>query len=244
MQIILMAAGRGSRLGSLTEALPKALIDVDGEPLIAHALHFARQAGASRRIVVGGYFYEDVARAVRAVDAAAVLLENTNLLAGNILSLVVGLTQLEPGGFLLMNTDHIYPELVARLVSGVAQTANEVTAFCDFDRSLGADDMKVQLRDGRVVAMSKTLVTWDAGYVGMTYVPESARAAYLSAVTETRRTLGDNTPVERVLVSLAQAGMGPTIADISGHGWFEVDEPHEREQAEAALRRRRSSTAD
>ena len=43
--------------------------------------------------------------------------------------------------------------------------------------------------------------------------------------------------VEHVLVRLAQASTPATHADISGHRWFEVDEPHERESAEAGLAR-------
>ena len=57
----------------------------------------------------------------------------------------------------------------------------------DFDRTLGADDMKVELdAQRRVVAMSKQLARWDAGYVGMTFIPAARRGPYLEAVAATR----------------------------------------------------------
>lgn len=36
-------------------------------------------------------------------------------------------------------------------------------------------------------------------------------------------------------VNLVQLGRPPAIADISGPGWLEIDEPDERDRAEAVL---------
>ena len=38
MKAIILAAGRGSRMGGLTEAKPKCLVELAGQPLLAHAL--------------------------------------------------------------------------------------------------------------------------------------------------------------------------------------------------------------
>ena len=237
MYVIIMAAGRGQRLGSLTTDFPKALIEVAGTPLVGHSLRFARWVGFEQRVVVGGFCYDQLAAAVTELDSEATLVENTQLHAGNLLSLTAGLTAIpEDAGFLLMNADHIYPEAVARVVCGIIEGAEEITAFCDFDRPLGADDMKVRFDDDRrVVAMSKTLESWDGGYVGMTWVPASRRGRYNEAIAALRAEEGDNNPVERVLARLGEAGDRPHHGDISGHRWFEVDEPHEREKAEAEL---------
>lgn len=236
MQTIILAAGRGSRLGPLTRDLPKALIEVGSKTLLQHALRFACDAGANRRIVVGGHRFEQVAAHLRQVDSEALLAHNPDVLRGNLLSLLAGLPMLEDGGFLLMNTDHIYPTAMARIVSRVSSTADQVVAFCDFDRELGADDMKVRLRGRQVSDMSKTLPRWDAGYVGMTYVPAPSRAVYAAAVACVREDFGDDSSVEQVLVSLARQGHAPVLEDVSGFGWHEVDEAHERDRAERALR--------
>ena len=103
--------------------------------------------------------------------------------------------------FLLMNVDHIYRAPIAALASA---DATDVTAFIDTDRTLGADDMKVE-RDarGRVSRISKTLATFDAGYVGMTKVPVAAADRYWAAVQAAQAEEGRAIHVERVLARLA-----------------------------------------
>lgn len=236
MQVIIMAAGLGSRLKDLTTATPKALIEAGGRPLIDYALAFAKAAGAQRRIVVGGFHHADVAARVREVAPDAVIVENTEYKKGNLLSMRAGERVLEPGPFLLMNTDHVYKPAIADVVSAACRAATEITAFCDFDRPLGADDMKVGLdAQRRVAEMAKPLPKWDCGYVGMTFVPAARRDDYFANATRVSAEQGDAIHVESILVGLARAGTPPHIADISGHGWLEIDEPHERAHADGIL---------
>jgi choline kinase len=239
MQTIIMAAGLGSRLKDLTEATPKALIEAGNRPLIDYALAFARACGASHRIVVSGFCHDDVAARVAAIAADAVVVENVEFRKGNLISMLTGRAALQPGGFLLMNTDHIYRPSIAAVVASAcdqSETVEAVTAFCDFDRTLGADDMKVTLDDRRRVAtMSKALATWDCGYVGMTYVPASRRNDYFAAAARVLAESGEASHVETILVALARAGQPPEIANISGHGWLEIDEAHERAHADSVL---------
>ncbi len=235
MQAVLLAAGLGSRLGALTERLPKALIPVGGEPLLGHAVRFARAAGAAEIVVVAGYGYPLVSDEVARLALPVRLVENTAFRDGNLVSLLASRPHLATDADLLvMNIDHIYRPAIATLA---AAPVDDVTAFIDTDRTLGADDMKVQ-RDaaGRVHRIAKTLPDWDAGYVGMTKVPATAWARYWAAAEATLAAEGRAVHVERVLGRLVEAGQPPRCRDISGHGWLEVDLPEERAQAEAALR--------
>jgi NDP-sugar pyrophosphorylase family protein len=52
---ILLAAGRGTRLGDITATLPKPLLDIAGEPLIEHIVDGLAAAGVNRFILVTGY---------------------------------------------------------------------------------------------------------------------------------------------------------------------------------------------
>ncbi|MFX0545235.1 phosphocholine cytidylyltransferase family protein [Roseovarius sp. S1116L3] len=55
MKAIILAAGRGSRMKSMTDDNPKCMVKLHGEPLIEHQLRSLRQAGITEVAVVTGY---------------------------------------------------------------------------------------------------------------------------------------------------------------------------------------------
>jgi choline kinase len=234
MNAVLLAAGLGSRLGQLTQELPKALIPVGGKPLLAHALAFAGSLRPSRIIVVGGFCFPLVERAVAELrrELPIELVENPQFRDGNLVSLLTAKPRITEG-FLVMNVDHIYRPAIAGLV---VPDVDRVTAFIDTDRKLGGDDMKVERgADGRVVAIAKTLAKFDCGYVGMTRVPTTMLGRYFGEADRALAEEGRAIHVERILARLAKTADAPACRDISGHGWLEVDTPDERAAAEGAL---------
>ena len=87
---VILAAGNGSRLRPLTADLPKPLVPVRGQPLIAHALVSLRAAGIDRATVVLGYGAGQVRTAVEAGRPAGMgldFVENPAYHAGNARSL-------------------------------------------------------------------------------------------------------------------------------------------------------------
>ena len=53
---VLLAAGRGTRLGAITANYPKPLLEVGGRPIIAHILDGLVRAGIEKVAVVSGHF--------------------------------------------------------------------------------------------------------------------------------------------------------------------------------------------
>jgi NDP-sugar pyrophosphorylase family protein len=57
---VLLAAGRGTRLGTLTADTPKPMLDIAGAPLISHIVDVLAGAGLKRFIVVTGYLSDQI----------------------------------------------------------------------------------------------------------------------------------------------------------------------------------------
>lgn len=60
MNALLLAAGRGTRMGSLTASTPKPLLRLQGRPIIEHILLGMKDAGIRRAVIVTGYLGEQI----------------------------------------------------------------------------------------------------------------------------------------------------------------------------------------
>jgi NDP-sugar pyrophosphorylase family protein len=59
---VVLAAGRGTRMGALTSATPKPLLALAGRPLIEHVLTGLKAGGVRRVVVVTGYLADQLER--------------------------------------------------------------------------------------------------------------------------------------------------------------------------------------
>ncbi len=236
MKTIVLAAGTGSRLGKITSARTKGMVPVDGEKLIDYLLEFIDIKLMDEIIVVGGFCHEDLKDHLykKEIDKIKVI-KNNEYLKGNIFTLTAALAEFENDSFLITNVDHIYPPVMFKKMK---KHFSAITAMCDFDRKLGSDDMKIKLTEqkNKILEISKQLIDFDCGYIGMTYVDKSMNDIYRKAVKKVIELNGDKAVVENVLHYLAQnKTYSPQICDLSNFGWYEIDTPEELLSAEKRI---------
>lgn len=64
LPVAILAGGLATRLRPLTEKIPKALVDVNGEPFIAHQLRLLQSRGVTRVVICAGYLGEMIQQVV------------------------------------------------------------------------------------------------------------------------------------------------------------------------------------
>lgn len=232
MRAVIIAAGLGERLGGLTKDRPKALVQVAGRELILRALDFIDHPRITSRIVITGYEGELLTRFLKDRCPKVSTAHNPHYRDGSIRTIETALPFIY-GDFLLMNVDHIYPQ---RMLKHIIEGVKGITAMCDFDRTLGPDDMKIKLReDGCLKGIKKTLSDYDGGYIGMTYCSKDSLETYKKTVRQSRKSAGDSVSVESALAHMASNDQDIKICDVSGMGWLEVDTPLDLEVAEKTI---------
>ena len=60
LPVVILAGGLGTRLGEITKAIPKALVEVNGEPFLAHQLRLLRTNGIERVVMCVSHLGEMV----------------------------------------------------------------------------------------------------------------------------------------------------------------------------------------
>ena len=150
MQALILAAGKGARLGTMLNGKPKALLTIGGQPLLMHHVATLQSLGVDRIGIVVGHGAQQVEECA---GGDCTLIRNDHYAETNSLySLWVARTWID-GPFIMINADVLAHVDVYRTVM------EGYTTRLAFDSSKGNDDeeMKVEIRDGHVVAIGKTL---------------------------------------------------------------------------------------
>lgn len=129
MNAMILAAGRGTRLGELGRTVPKALVDIGGEPLLARQIRYLKAGGVERIVINAHHLADQVESFVTAHPCAAdieVVVEHELLgTAGGVRN---ALPRLGPAPFTVLYGDVIFAEPL-RAVSKTHQRTRAVATL-------------------------------------------------------------------------------------------------------------------
>ncbi len=153
MEAVIPAAGRGTRLGGLTDDQPKGLVEIAGQPLLAHVFMTAVQAGTDELVVIVGHEAAQIVdRFGDAFDGVPITYAHQREQLG----LGHAVSKAEPhvsGDFLLLNGDNVFVESVQPAVEA-ASDADAVLAVEEVSPAVATTTGVIQTDDsGSVVSI-------------------------------------------------------------------------------------------
>ena len=171
-ECLILAAGNGTRIASLSGGAPKPLVSLFGASLLEHILLSAHAAGIEKFVIVVGYRADALRRWFadrRLGDIAVTLVENPDYHKANGVSALAAKGLLK-NPFLLLMADHIFEPRTARALLRQPLAKDEVILGVDYniDRIFDLEDAtKVQVEGNDIVDIGKDLVQYDALDTGM-----------------------------------------------------------------------------
>jgi 2,3-bisphosphoglycerate-independent phosphoglycerate mutase len=226
---VILAAGLGSRLRPLTDEVPKCLTEINGKPLLLHALEALGRHGVKRAAVVIGYLGDIIKANVGDAHAGVQVeyVENVRYAeTGTARSASLASSYLEAGAYLIEGDTIFDPALLGQ---GAPRPTWFVDRFADgaTGSQLGADD------DGRIVSHRMMRDRGEAApdstlkSCGVLRIPADYGKQFCAWLAEA----GDADYYDDVIARHLDV---PIYAEsANGHPWVEIDDAEDLRAAEA-----------
>ncbi len=171
-QCLILAAGNGSRLRSISAELPKPLVRFQGRPILEHVIRGAQEASIEEFVIVLGYrgdLIRDWFEHRWTGKARFTWVDNPDYHKSNGVSALKARNAIH-SNFLLLMADHVFEAKTAWMIARQRLAPGEVILGVDpkIDRIFDLDDATKVRRSGkRIVEIGKELENYDAIDTGM-----------------------------------------------------------------------------
>jgi choline kinase len=230
MRGIILAAGRGSRLNGTAKESPKCLVELGGMTLVERQIRALERAGVANITVVVGCQAD---RVRRECGHRITYVENPDYAATNSMYSLWMARPLLYEGFVVLNCDVLFhPALLGDLLSARHDNAL-LLAYREADQpEFGDEEMKVKVRGGRVVEMSKTMdpAEADGENLGIVKFGPGGAAALVDIMD---RLIAEGRRKEWAPRAFAEFAQSHPLHAIGTRGlpWIEIDFPEDYQRA-------------
>jgi N-acetyl-alpha-D-muramate 1-phosphate uridylyltransferase len=164
LPVAILAGGLATRLGAITEQIPKALLEVAGKPFVVHQLALLRAAGIRRVVLCVAHLAEQIEAVLG--DGTALGLDlaySRDALEGTGGALRRALPQLGPKFLVLYGDSYLRCDYAA--VAAAFEASGKLGLMTVYRNDGRFDASNVEYRDGRIVRYDKT-----PGLAGLTHI--------------------------------------------------------------------------
>ena len=238
MKAIILAAGMGTRLESVSGGIPKCMVKVGGIPLIDRMIERIGRTEISEIIVVTGYRADELKAHLATIDhplaKSAVLVHNDHYSdMGNFYSLLVAEEANAGSAFIKLDGDVIMDKDVLPRLLAVGEGPAALAVDCR--EGMGEEEMKVRVdADGTILELNKQMEPALAlgEFIGVDRVSADFAATVFAKLRELIDLGETDEYYERAYERLIQSGSAYQVADITGCQWTEIDDAADLDAAQ------------
>jgi choline kinase len=220
---LIIAAGRGSRLGARTDELPKTLLPFGQGTILSQILHNFSSIGIEEFVIVVGY------QAVRLTDYLAEhgsfglrveVVENLEWRRGNGVSVLRARDQVGSGAFLLSMSDHLVSPAALAALRDAPSSNNLLLVDPRLDAVVDLEDAtKVEMQGDRITRIGKDLERYDGFDCGVFRLTHGFFDAMTAELAQNRESISEG--ARRLIREQAFEG----VLLPPGCDWIDVDTP-------------------
>lgn len=227
MMAVILAAGLGSRLGYHTAEIPKCMLRVGEKTIIEHTVEVLSSFGLKSFVIVTGHKGRKLRKFLETrfdLDFSFIhnyVYRETN----NIYSFYLGIKDLSEDIYLLNSDVFFHPEIFKSLYLA----ENNFTLVVEDQKPLGEEEMKVIVKNERIVRISKRIPPSEASgeYIGMAKIPRRDLEVLKDCCEEVMEEEGAGVFYEDAIQRTIDLGNEVLSISTKGLPWVEVDFPHE-----------------
>jgi len=225
MKAIILAAGKGERLGQLTRNTPKSLLEIgQGVTVVESQLDHLAQAGIKRVVLVVGFKAEQIEAKLKDYDSLSLstVFNPFYDVSNNLLSLWTARAEMAED-FILVNGDDVFKPSV---VSNLLKSSEPITMVIDRKPVYDEDDMKVVTEGAQVQKISKQipLEVANGESIGMMAIREGGRERFIEGLDQlVRMPEKRNAFYLEIFQRLIDSGYPIGFSECDPDDWAEID---------------------
>lgn len=221
MKAVIVAAGRGKRMGNLTDNIPKPLLKLGKDTLISRSVKILKKNRIDEIYIVVGYLKEKIEEALG--SQCNYIFNPFWKTTNNMLSLWFAKPFVRSRNFLYLHGDLVYEKILIRKI--LHHKKGDLSLLVDH-REVDREAMKVKVKNGKLIESKKEIPIKEAygEWIGITYFSKQGSKAYFDIVD----TIASDPETFRkydtfAFTSMARNGLDVRVVNSNPHFWKEID---------------------